>query len=296
MSNYVIRSKHDKENPYSVINKKLIRNGNLSFKARGFLIYLLSFPDNWKIQVSQIEKDNKEGEKAIYNYLNELKEHGYVKFVRIRDENKSFSGSYYEYSEDPVFLNEDSELKENVPHRPKGDVAKADVEKGDITEECSSSLNNVSTNTIEDVDSFSFDDKFLEQAKQFVSSNALQITDKVLLEWKGKFKLQVIIDSLKVLKENKDKANNHEAYMNGILKKLSLKPTQMNAESNKDWSASIQSKWISPHYQFEVLHNRVEINPKSGQTSYHFEKEFSEAGFQDIVENELRKKGFIEGH
>jgi hypothetical protein len=70
------RAAHDKENPYLCINRATIQNRDLSFAARGMLAYILSQPDDWKIELSDLQQQC--GRDAARNILNELIEAGYI--------------------------------------------------------------------------------------------------------------------------------------------------------------------------------------------------------------------------
>ena len=50
----------------------------LSWRAKGILSYMLSRPDNWKINKTDLYKRGKEGRDAMQAALNELKELDYL--------------------------------------------------------------------------------------------------------------------------------------------------------------------------------------------------------------------------
>jgi hypothetical protein len=75
-----------KRNNFVMLDKGFLEDDRLSFKAKGLLAYLLSKPDNWKVIVKDLVNHAKDGKKAVYSGLKELKEHGYYKKVPIRDE------------------------------------------------------------------------------------------------------------------------------------------------------------------------------------------------------------------
>ncbi|URZ01258.1 hypothetical protein [Clostridium felsineum] len=81
----VIRVEHNKENPYSIINKIGLNDERLYFKAKGILAYLLSKPDDWTCQVSEFQQHTVDGRDSIYNGLRELKKYGYLIKRPIKD-------------------------------------------------------------------------------------------------------------------------------------------------------------------------------------------------------------------
>lgn len=80
------RTKHDRSNPYVVINKSFLESPDLSAKAKGLLAYLLSRPDNWETHIKQLEKVMKDGKDAIASGLKELERNGYFVRYPVRNE------------------------------------------------------------------------------------------------------------------------------------------------------------------------------------------------------------------
>ncbi len=53
--------KVEKKDKFTQIDNNLIRNQNLSLKAKGLLIYMLSLPDDWDYSISGLSATCKEG-------------------------------------------------------------------------------------------------------------------------------------------------------------------------------------------------------------------------------------------
>jgi hypothetical protein len=78
-----IRIIHDKD--YTKIANAAIKDKRLSFKARGVHHLLLSYPDNWVVNMNHlIGESDRDGRDAIYSAISELKDLGYVVRRRIR--------------------------------------------------------------------------------------------------------------------------------------------------------------------------------------------------------------------
>lgn len=88
----IIRTVKNKENPYSQIPNKIINNPNLSYKAKGVLIYLISKPNNWETRISDIVKHGREGETAVSSAIKELEEAGYIIRKKIRGKDGKWAG------------------------------------------------------------------------------------------------------------------------------------------------------------------------------------------------------------
>lgn len=74
---------------FTVIRNELITDASLSVQARMLMIYLLSKPDSWEVNPSQLETIADDSRipfkrRAVYAALGELKDAGYVKMNVVR--------------------------------------------------------------------------------------------------------------------------------------------------------------------------------------------------------------------
>ena len=95
----IVRVKHNRENPYVLINKAALWNPNLSLKAVGLWAKCLSRPDDWKFHVSELADSSKEGKRAIYSAIDELESERYVLKLKVFEKNINgkFEGGAVEY-------------------------------------------------------------------------------------------------------------------------------------------------------------------------------------------------------
>lgn len=78
-----IRIQHNRN--YTVISNDCIRDSRLSFKARGLLVLLLSYPDGWKVNTEHLStQSEKDGKSAVSSALKELEEIGYLERKQTR--------------------------------------------------------------------------------------------------------------------------------------------------------------------------------------------------------------------
>lgn len=89
-------------NAYTNVSNKVVRDSNLSWKARGIFLYLWSQADNWKFYVSEIEKHSVvDGRESLQNGLKELEKAGYlIRSVKF-DETKQIKGMEWFLSDYP---------------------------------------------------------------------------------------------------------------------------------------------------------------------------------------------------
>lgn len=95
----IIRVKHNRENPYVLINKEALWNPNLSLKAIGLWAKCLSRPDDWRFHVKELANSGKEGRRAIDSAIAELETERYVLKLKHYEKEKDgkFEGGGVEY-------------------------------------------------------------------------------------------------------------------------------------------------------------------------------------------------------
>src|SRR5689334_23324458 len=81
----IIRVAHNKEHPYTLINRTFTDDPALSWEARGLLAYLLCKPDNWTVRFTDLERRGDAGREKLRRMLRELSTAGYL--VRTRSHN-----------------------------------------------------------------------------------------------------------------------------------------------------------------------------------------------------------------
>lgn len=91
------RCVHDRLNPYTMLNRDLIRDSSISPECRWLIIYLLSLPDNWRISVADLRKRHKKfmGRDKIRKLIKEAIDAGYMRKEEIRVGNLIGGIKYY---------------------------------------------------------------------------------------------------------------------------------------------------------------------------------------------------------
>ena len=87
---------------FAILDSRVIEDSRLSWSARGVLIYLLSRPDNWRVLVKDLQRRGDLRRDGIYSVLRELRQAGYVRFERIRNETGCVREGRYVVSEEPA--------------------------------------------------------------------------------------------------------------------------------------------------------------------------------------------------
>jgi len=81
----MIRIKREKTQNYSTICNQVLRNDQLSLKAKGLFALIIALPDDWKICQSEIQKHSTDGLDSHRTAFKELKKYGYVETKRLRN-------------------------------------------------------------------------------------------------------------------------------------------------------------------------------------------------------------------
>jgi hypothetical protein len=121
----VWRTKH-KEN-FKVIDLTCFQDKNLSWKAKGIFSYLISRPDGWEINMSDLRDRSIDGVDSIYSGLDELLDHKYVFRITKKNEKSQIVKRGYFVTEIPKTIKEIIELTKPFGYCPDGE--KPDREK-----------------------------------------------------------------------------------------------------------------------------------------------------------------------
>lgn len=99
------RSKRPEKN-FSIISNDIITDKNLTWEARGLLIYILSKPDDWRVMIAdlinQTENTRKQSKRdSVRAILGELQDTGYMRKELCRNEAGAITGYDYFVYESP---------------------------------------------------------------------------------------------------------------------------------------------------------------------------------------------------
>ena len=84
---------------FVILQKTVLQDENLSWKAKGLHCYLMQLPSDWQINVADLSNRSKDGRDATASALSELQKAGYIKRTKINDEGGKFAGYDYEVHE-----------------------------------------------------------------------------------------------------------------------------------------------------------------------------------------------------
>ncbi|MGX0020961.1 lactose/cellobiose-specific phosphotransferase system IIB component [Staphylococcus hominis] len=129
---------------FVTIHKGFIHDNNLSWKAKGLLLYFLSRPDDWQIYETELIKHTSDGLSSLKSGIKELEKTGYIERKRKRDDKGRLKEYEYEVFEQPYHMRNSYVGKTNVG---KTYVGKTYVGKSHTTN------NNSTYNNLTNIDS-----------------------------------------------------------------------------------------------------------------------------------------------
>lgn len=109
----LITLKTHRNSNYSIISLAAVHDPRLSWQAKGLHTYLISRPPAWQVRRADLLRKALNGEKSLRGIIAELKLHGYLRMIRLRDKRGLWAGWEWE-----IF--ECEQKQENQALAPKG--------------------------------------------------------------------------------------------------------------------------------------------------------------------------------
>lgn len=71
-----------RKSEFTQVFNTFLRDKSLSFKAKGLFCYMFSMTEEWNFTIQSIATQQKDGTASIISALDELKEHGYITYIK----------------------------------------------------------------------------------------------------------------------------------------------------------------------------------------------------------------------
>ena len=147
-----------KDNNYSVISNCLLRDKDISLKAKGLLCVMLSLPDKWEFSIAGLAAISHEGETSIRSTLKELEQNRYLERGKVKDEkNKVIGWDYIVYEKK---FDEKDRVYKDEANRVYADKKKNEPDDGSPV---------VGNNHVENQRQLSKDEKSTQQESTYIS-------------------------------------------------------------------------------------------------------------------------------
>jgi hypothetical protein len=88
---------------FTTVNNEYLQDKLLSWKAKGMISYLMSLPDDWEINIKDLQGRSKDGRDATANTLKEIINSPYGRRLRARSGSGLFEGYDYEVCDSKAF-------------------------------------------------------------------------------------------------------------------------------------------------------------------------------------------------
>lgn len=121
-----------RESPYLVIDVSGLRDASMSWKAKGLHAYLMTLPDDWRVNIADLQNRSSDGRESVRSAIAELIKRGYISRERSRMEDGTMGDVEYTVYEVPDLL-PGIAAKVGKPDVGLSDVGKPYVGKPDAT-------------------------------------------------------------------------------------------------------------------------------------------------------------------
>lgn len=99
---------------FVTVHKSFIHDDNLTWKAKGILLYLLSRPDDWQVYETELNKHSSDGRDSLRTGIKELEQAGYIHRTRKRNEKGQLKEYEYQVFEQPTQIGKSHLGKSNL--------------------------------------------------------------------------------------------------------------------------------------------------------------------------------------
>ncbi|APE12389.1 hypothetical protein BO226_19120 [Rhodococcus sp. 2G] len=133
---------------YTVMSNRVLNDENLSFRARGILVWLLSKPADWSIRSEAIAAQSpSEGRTAVRTAMRELEEQGYLVREKIQNELGQWATIQTVYEEPATSGNPHPEPKtrKSNPGQPRDGRTGAFTKSGSLSTETNNNTSQADT-------------------------------------------------------------------------------------------------------------------------------------------------------
>lgn len=95
----MIVRKAEHKNNYTCVSNEILQRKDMSMRAKGLLVYLLSLPEDWELHKTEVQKHFTDGRDAVFRAFEELEQLGYIQGKKFRDEKGRIQYQYTVYEE-----------------------------------------------------------------------------------------------------------------------------------------------------------------------------------------------------
>ncbi|MDK8646446.1 conserved phage C-terminal domain-containing protein [Staphylococcus condimenti] len=226
---------------FVTVHKDFIHDSNLTFKAKGILLYLLSRPDDWKIYETEILNHCSDGKDSVRSGVKELEDTGYI--VRKRKRNSKGHLDGYEYlvfeqsksGKSYVGKTENGKSKNGLSENGKPATTNNDLTNNDLT-------NNDSTNILSGNPTVPYQ-QIVDYLNEKTGKQYKHTTKKTQTLIKARTKEGFNLDDFKQVIDNMSSQWMNDSKMNQYLRPETLFGTKFEGYLNQQQSNAVDEDW-----------------------------------------------------
>lgn len=201
------------ERDFTILSNTIARDKELSLKAKGLLLVVFSLNErSWDFSINGLCKIVKEGKSAVYNAIDELKEHGYCSCYQQRGIDGQLGQVEYTFYEHP-----NDQVSEN---KPLSDYQQADNPQADNQTQLNTEINKTTNNKNISTSKFDFRAALL----------SLGVKPEVADTW--------------IAVRKKKSANNSELAFNSTKRQIDIAYERFGASPNTCIRVSAENSWM----------------------------------------------------
>lgn len=124
---------------WAQIDKRILEDTRMSWKAKGLLCYLISRPENWTVMIADLVNRSTDKYAAVYAALKELRDFGYAELKTIRTDKGRIESKAWIIHESPLDLDLQDQAKQdlgNPHHTNTKDTRYTRINKNDCDGKC----------------------------------------------------------------------------------------------------------------------------------------------------------------
>lgn len=266
MADFIKRAK--RKNNFTTVNNDYLQDINLSWKAKGLITYVMSLPDDWQLNISDLKNRSKDGRDSTANGINELIENDYCRRIRNRNVGGVFAGFDY------VVTDVKFEPQTENPYMVEPQTEKPNTENPNTA--------NPNTENTEQINTNNTNNSFIQNTNSIVTpvNEFTDDTQKTLFPENDLDKKQKDEEERKKVAQKKESAERRTLFKNSDVYKL----VDFENPEGADYS------------EFEKLYNTPEFNPVDLVYYFHVVSDWSDtknmkrtkAGWIATVRNFIR--------
>ena len=230
----------NKSKDYTCISNECLKDKDLSLKAKGLLVLMLSLPENWDYSIEGLTAICNECKSTIVTILNELERYGYLVRTKVRNEKGQIINTCYDIYE----RKNDESRNVKKPYTEKQDTVKQDTEKPYTENQPQLNTNILNTNKLntKELNTNKYDvvvkehRKVVNYCEQYLGGSLTkQALDDLIDYIDFGMESELII---RAVDKARDTNNRRWSYVNGILKnwkKGKIKTTEQAIEQDNQF-------------------------------------------------------------